>query len=319
MQSQQDWQKGVLAALAYFQKRAAENQPKRKPTWALRLNRDTGENVVLKPLWKSGPKQIDTGRIDFELWQPITVNGVQKPAHHLSGTIAEDGIQLTRHKVYGLQDRKPHEIPLEEYRELKKQSRKQAMEDAESVKLALAEFAKAPDVVMAKAGDHCCICGRVLKDERSMARGIGPECQKFFNYLANLMARKSVPRIGRFEFNESTTGEAFNFVGERLATVGEESLYRADNGRYVVRNEFIEMTDVYQDLDELEIDLWVRDPANACEEECEDAERDLLQELTRAVMLLRKATECCTENQDILDRNPDLIKQADDYMQTTSE
>jgi hypothetical protein len=30
--------------------------------------------------------------------------------------------------------------------------------------------------VLARSHDHCCICGRVLTDELSRSRGIGPEC-----------------------------------------------------------------------------------------------------------------------------------------------
>jgi hypothetical protein len=33
--------------------------------------------------------------------------------------------------------------------------------------------------VLARSHDHCCICGKVVTDERSKARGIGPECIRY--------------------------------------------------------------------------------------------------------------------------------------------
>ena len=48
----------------------------------------------------------------------------------------------------------------------------------------MADFILDARTVFARSHGHCCCCGKGLRDELSRARGIGPECVRFLNWLA---------------------------------------------------------------------------------------------------------------------------------------
>ena len=309
--TQQDWQKGALAALAYFQKRAADKQPKRKPTWALRLHHQCGQTVILKPQWNR--KQVGTDKVEFELWEPLTVNDQLVPTRQLAGVINEEGLRLTQHKLRGLENKSPKNVTREEFEHIRAKSKEQAMEQAESVKDALAEFARDPGAVMARSSDHCCICGKALTDERSKARGIGPECMKFFNFLAELVTRDTILKSVPYEF-EDYLKEIVRFNGQYLSTVRNDSLYRADDGTFYIVNHLIEVIEDYPSIKDLEVLILMNDPEFADDEVDGCSKDEMLDSLSETVMLFMQAADKCIEIKEVLDRNEGLVQQAMDYL-----
>lgn len=59
-----------------------------------------------------------------------------------------------------------------------------AAEDARTALGVMADFISDARTVFARSHDHCCCCGRGLRDESSRARGVGPECVRVLDWLA---------------------------------------------------------------------------------------------------------------------------------------
>lgn len=59
-----------------------------------------------------------------------------------------------------------------------------AVEDARTALEVMADFISDPRCVFARSHDHCCCCGKGLRDELSRARGVGPECVRVLDWLA---------------------------------------------------------------------------------------------------------------------------------------
>jgi hypothetical protein len=56
----------------------------------------------------------------------------------------------------------------------------------------MADFLENPGAVLARNRDNCAICGRGLTDERSRARGIGPECIQLTDFFLYQTTRSIV-------------------------------------------------------------------------------------------------------------------------------
>jgi hypothetical protein len=59
-----------------------------------------------------------------------------------------------------------------------------AVEHAEMALGVMADLITDAGAVFARSHDHCCCCGKGLRDELSRARGIGPECVRVLNWRA---------------------------------------------------------------------------------------------------------------------------------------
>ena len=93
--------------------------------------------------------------------QPTIVNGVEarKFIRHLTFTVKPEGASLGT--IYP-----------------------SAVEDAGNALGVMADFISDARTVFARSHNHCCCCGKRLRDELSRARGIGPECVRVLNWLA---------------------------------------------------------------------------------------------------------------------------------------
>jgi hypothetical protein len=124
--------------------------------------------VVVAPAWqKSSGTLRRTGAMGFELFveQAVKVDGTEALRKHrraalryLPGNVSGDW-HIGR--VYYSSGRA----------------------DVARVLATLRAFVEDPRALLARSHDSCCICGRLLTDGVSMARGIGPECVKFSGQL----------------------------------------------------------------------------------------------------------------------------------------
>lgn len=148
---------------------AGKEHALRPPPTALKLKNGRGALLVLKPELVSSPTGWKLApSIDAELLVGLTIDGVSRPAFALRVKLHADGtIRPRRWWKNAARTRRVFETML-------------GMLDT---------FANDPDALLSHS-TNCCICGRALTDDASRARGIGPECAKFGNFVLRVVAEK---------------------------------------------------------------------------------------------------------------------------------
>jgi hypothetical protein len=142
----------------------------RRPNVSLRLVAEgvPAAKVVVAPAWvKDFGRLRRTGGMSFELFveQAVKVDGADALKKQRRAALryrpGSDGGYWHIGRVYYSSGR----------------------EDVARVLSTLRAFVEDPRALLARSHDSCCICGRLLTDGVSMARGIGPECVKFSGQL----------------------------------------------------------------------------------------------------------------------------------------
>lgn len=169
----------MLHALAAARMEGKEHDA-RRPAVALQVRNAQGDALVLKPRLESSPTGWKlTPSIDVELFASIRVNETAAPARELRVTLKGDGTIAPR----------------------------RWWKDSERTRAA---FGVLLDMLGALAGKpedllrhstNCCVCGRALTDPASRARGVGPECAKWFDFMHEF-ARSKLDRIPLVEVVE---------------------------------------------------------------------------------------------------------------------
>lgn len=135
----------------------------RRPTASLRLicHTQPPSKLVVHPGWICR-RSVDLDRIDCELLQERITTVKGQPARKFD--------RLLTFRV----------TPEERAVSLIHAS---AVNDVVTVLGTMDDFLNAPTSVLARSHDHCCCCGRGLRDELSRSRGIGPECIKTIGFM----------------------------------------------------------------------------------------------------------------------------------------
>ena len=134
------------------------SQHERRPNISLRLiaEGDPPAKLITLPGWDRINKTIDRDWLSCELLTETTVETKKGPAKQWMKVLA-----------FGFGLGHPARVAT---------LRKNALEDLERVLGTIRSFTLDHRSVLARARDNCAICGRVLTDELSRSRGIGPEC-----------------------------------------------------------------------------------------------------------------------------------------------
>ncbi len=135
----------------------------KRPKTAMRFLLDDNNSLTFKPEISSSPTGWKMGnKIRCELRKDITAMGVSGHGCYLILNLTSDGLIIPRRWKKDIDKTK---------------------EAFELVKDFLDKLATQPKKVIARNKNRCAICGRKFTDPESMARGIGPECVKMFEYF----------------------------------------------------------------------------------------------------------------------------------------
>jgi hypothetical protein len=139
-----------------------EHAPKR-PSTAMRFVIDDWNTLNIKPEIKSSPTGWIMGdHIRVELRNTVIFAGKKGNGRGIILKLLPDGTIKPR-KWWRDADKTRAEM--------------------EMIKDYLGKLSTDPQSTISRNVTHCAICGRGFTDPESMARGIGPECSKFFNFL----------------------------------------------------------------------------------------------------------------------------------------
>lgn len=141
---------------------------KNRPKTSMRLNIDNWNTLTFKPEILSSPKGWKMGnKIRLEHRQAVVFSGVKATGCHTILNLKEDGQLWPRQW---------------------KSDMAKTMAAFDLIKNFLNELAEDPAKVVSQNSTHCALCGRKFTDPDSMARGIGPECRKLFDFFVNHMS-----------------------------------------------------------------------------------------------------------------------------------
>lgn len=136
-----------------------------RPKTSMRLNIDEWNTVTFKPEIALSPRGWKMGdKIRLEHRKAVVFAGAKATGCYLILNLKKDGSIAP-----------------------KKWKRDKAKTKAafEMIKDFLNKLADDPAKIISKNSTHCVLCGRKFTDPDSMARGIGPECMKLFDFLVD--------------------------------------------------------------------------------------------------------------------------------------
>jgi hypothetical protein len=149
-----------------------DDQPRtRRPIACLRIPSDgtAPGRLIVRPAWSKWSKTVNTAALEVELVvEDMKVNGQVMPVREIVLSIRPGAVSCRR----AFMDR--------------------VQKAVERVTATARDFINDPMGTLAKASDHCCICGHALTDEGSRSRGIGPECLRGAECFRRYLEKMSV-------------------------------------------------------------------------------------------------------------------------------
>jgi hypothetical protein len=148
-----------------------------RPQVGLRLVADgkPGAMLVALPYWSQGTKAIDPSRLDCE-W----MSGSEEPGYMFTGWDFRRGFKLEVSLGWTDLRRCPGTI----------------IGDIGRMLATMRDYLADDRAVFARGSPGCCICGKLLSDEKSRSRGVGPDCWQKMLRLAHdlpLFGRQTIP------------------------------------------------------------------------------------------------------------------------------
>lgn len=158
----------MFAAMLEKKKRPFE----RRPAVSLRLicDGEPAAKLVVNPGWSGHTKTVSLERLDVELFQQVRVVINGQEARQFSRRMrlqVKAGRQVTTCSLYESAER-----------------------DAARIVETMSDFVDDHRAVFARSHDNCCMCGKVLTEELSRSRGIGPECVKYNMVVGAAVAKE---------------------------------------------------------------------------------------------------------------------------------